>query len=236
MIDYKEYSRLRSIARKRLERLSAAGLAPAVKLPTVAEVRASDSPSYYMNIVQRVLNDVPTLKIARKRETPVNLPIIIPAPEITKPTDAAKEARRKQQAKAARARKAVRESAPDQRTAARQLGYLKALQTVSKQWQQAGIEAGSWLASMTGKEAKEFVAYLDYRFSQADFNAKYVIPQFIEEFGELKKRGHSLEDIQGDFEKFAAEQTQLKKRRRGANAYGMTEAKLSQLWDKFVKR
>lgn len=236
MIDYKEYSRLRSIARKRLERLSAAGLAPAVKLPTVAEVRASDSPSYYMNIVQRVLNDVPTLKLARKRETPVNLPIIIPVPEIAKPTVAAKEARRKQQAKAARARKAVRESAPDQKTATRHLGYLKAVQTVTKQWQDAGIEAGSWLAGMTGKEARIFVAYIDYRFAQADFNAKYVMPEFIEEFGELKKRGHSLKDIQLDFEKFAAEQVPLKKRKNTTNAFGMTEKKLSELWDKFVKR
>ena len=43
-MDYKEYSRLRSIARKRIERAAAAGKIEKVEIPTVAQVRRSADP------------------------------------------------------------------------------------------------------------------------------------------------------------------------------------------------
>ena len=62
-MDYKEYSRLRSIARKRIERASAAGATPYVRIPTVAEVRASANPNEYMNAVRDFLNN-PTASLS----------------------------------------------------------------------------------------------------------------------------------------------------------------------------
>ena len=40
VIDFKEYTRMRDIAVKRSKRLSAAGLAPAIHIPTVREIRS----------------------------------------------------------------------------------------------------------------------------------------------------------------------------------------------------
>ena len=68
--DYKEYSRLRSIARKRIERASQAGIMDAARIPTVAEVRASGNPAVYLNQVKRFL-EAPTLREVRAGSAPV---------------------------------------------------------------------------------------------------------------------------------------------------------------------
>ena len=66
-MDYKEYSKLRSIARKRIERAAAAGLAPYVYIPTVKEVRASDNPEQFMYNVRRFLETGKTVEIVPLR-------------------------------------------------------------------------------------------------------------------------------------------------------------------------
>ena len=63
----KEYSRLRSIARKRIERAAAAGAAAPVHIPTVKEARASADPGQYMQAVQRFLSS-PGSKLSNVRK------------------------------------------------------------------------------------------------------------------------------------------------------------------------
>ena len=71
--NYSEYSRMRSIARKRSERLVAAGLAQTVRFPTVKELKAKGvSPAAAMRSVSSFLSSPTTVKEYKKIE--VSLP------------------------------------------------------------------------------------------------------------------------------------------------------------------
>ena len=65
-----EYSRLRSIARKRIERLSAAGFAPNIHIPTVKELKATGaSMSRATESLKQFLSSGQTVKQARVAES-----------------------------------------------------------------------------------------------------------------------------------------------------------------------
>ena len=166
-MDYKEYSRLRSIARKRIERASAAGVTPYVRIPTVAEVRASANPNEYMNAVKTFLNN-PTASLSAARKQSVTMPEIkfTPLPPATKKeplSPEAKRARRNEQKRRSRAKRAVEQASRSEQDARRKVGYLRALETVAAKWREAGIDAGSWLGVLSPKKAKAFVDYMEYR-------------------------------------------------------------------------
>ena len=238
-MDFKEYSRLRSIARKRIERASAAGATPYVRIPTVAEVRASANPTEYMNAVRDFLNN-PTASLSAARKQAVTMPEIqfTPLPPATKKellTPEAKRARRNEQKRRSRAKRAVEQASRSEQDARRKVGYLRALETVAAKWREAGIDAGSWLGVLSPKKAKAFVDYMEYRFSQGDYNNKYTIDTFIRDFGELVSRGYNFDDIKGDFGAFLDKQKQLKKNAKRTNKYGVTEDEIDSAWRRFVK-
>ena len=238
-MDYKEYSRLRSIARKRIERASAAGATPYVRIPTVAEVRASANPTEYMNAVKDFLNN-PTASLSAARKQSVTMPEIkfTPLPPATKKeplSPEAKRARRNEQKRRSRAKRAVEKASRSEQDARRKVGYLRALETVAAKWREAGIDAGSWLGVLSPKKAKAFVDYMEYRFSQGDYNNRYTIDTFIRDFGELISRGYNFNDIQGDFSAFLTKQKQLQGNMRKTKKYGITEDEIDSAWRKFVK-
>ena len=72
----KEYSRLRSIARKRIERAAAAGAAAPVHIPTVKEVKASADPGQYMASVQSFLSS-PGSKLSNVRKENISFTLHI---------------------------------------------------------------------------------------------------------------------------------------------------------------
>ena len=236
-MDYKEYSRLRSIARKRIERASKEGLTEYVRLPTVKEVRASGSPERYMQAVQDYLNQPSTVSQLRKTgTTPVlNLPQT-PIPPQQRQSDAERLARRREQNRRSKAKRAVEKSAPNEKIASRQVGYLKALETVASQWREAGMDVGHWLGVLSPGKAKKFVEYMEYRFSQADYKAKYVIDTFVRDFGALLEKGYNFDDIKGDFNNFLDKQKELNKNKRRTNKYGITNDEFMDAWGKFVDR
>lgn len=236
-MNYKEYSRLRSIARKRIERASKEGLTEYVRLPTVKEVRASGSPERYMQAVQDYLNQPSTVSQLRKTgTTPVlNLPQT-PIPPQQRQSDAERLARRREQNRRSKAKRAIEKSAPNEQIASRQVGYLKALETVASQWRDAGIDVGNWLGVLSPGKAKKFVEYMEYRFSQADYKAKYVIDTFIRDFGALLEKGYNFDDIKGDFNTFLDKQKELSRNKRRTNKYGVTNDEFMAAWGKFVDR
>lgn len=236
-MDFKEYSRLRSIARKRIERASKEGLTEYVRLPTVKEVRASGSPERYMQAVQDYLNQPSTVSQLRKTgTTPVlNLPQT-PIPPQQRQSDAERQARRREQNRRSKAKRAVEKSAPNEKIASRQVGYLKALETVASQWREAGMDVGHWLGVLSPGKAKKFVEYMEYRFSQADYKAKYVIDTFIRDFGTLLEKGYNFDDIKGDFNNFLDKQKELNRNKRRTNKYGITNDEFMDTWGKFVDR
>ena len=238
-MDYKEYSRLRSIARKRIERASAAGATEYVRIPTVAEVRASANPNEYMNAVRDFLNN-PTASLSAARKQAVTMPEIqfTPLPPATKKepvSDEAKRARRNEQKRRSRAKRAVEQASKSEQDARRKVGYLRALETVAAKWREKGIDAGNWLGVLSPKKAKAFVDYMEYRFSQGDYNNKYTIDTFIRDFGELVSKGYNFDDIKSDFGAFLDKQKQLKKNAKRTNKYGVTEDEIDSAWRRFVK-
>lgn len=237
-MDYKEYSKLRSIARKRIERAAAAGKGEYIRIPTVAEVRASANPGEYMNAVKIFLaNPNATLTAARKNE--IQLPKIdftpVPPGTVKKTSDLEKRARRREQNRRSKAKRAVERASGSEAEARKKVGYLRALETVSKQWREAGVDIGNWLGVLSPKKAKAFTDYMEYRFSQGDYNSKYVIDTFIRDFGELVQRGYDFNDIEGDFGAFLQKQKELKKNAKRTNKYGIAEDEVDSIWRKFVK-
>lgn len=237
MIDYKEYSRLRSIARKRIERAAAAGLAPYTRIPTVKEVKTSANPEVFLREVKAILNEPSTVREIRKSGS---APERISFPELPEPkapmSAEEKRARRNEQKRRSKAKRAVEKSAPTDAEGRRRVGYLKALETVSKQWREAGVDVGNWLGVMSPGMSKKFVAYMEYRFSQGDYKNRYAIDTFIKDFGTLVQKGYDFKDIKGDFDQFLIAQKALERGQRHANKYGITYDEVGDAWHKFVDK
>ena len=236
-MNYKEYSRLRSIARKRLERAFRAGLMPEIKIPTVKEVRASDNPEAFINAVKSILNDSSTVREIRTSKTApkVSFPKT-PAAPVQKLTPEEKRIRRNEQKRRSKAKRAVEKAAPTAAEGRKRACYLKALETVSKQWREAGIDVGNWLGVMSPGMSKKFVDYMEYRFSQGDYKNKYAIDTFIRDFGTLVQKGYDFKDIQKDFGAFLVKQKELGKNQRRTNKYGIASDEVDQVWRTFVNR
>lgn len=238
----KEYSRLRSIARKRIERAAAAGAAVPVHIPTVKEARASADPGQYMAAVQSFLAS-PGSKLSNVRKDNISFTRYDPTPEppVTKRRSKYKSeeerlARRREQKRRSKAKRAVEKAAGSEKEARKKVGYLKALETVAENWKAAGLDVGNWLGILSPAKAKAFTEYMEYRFSQGDYNNKYTIDTFIRDFGALLQRGYDFKDIQGDFSAFLARQKVLRGNMRNTNKYGITEDEIDTAWRNFVKQ
>lgn len=236
-INYKEYSRLRSIARKRLERAFRAGLMPEIKIPTVKEIRGSDNPEAFLNAVKSILNDSSTVREIRTAKTApkVSFPQT-PAAPVQKLSAEEKRIRRNEQKRRSKAKRAVEKAAPSAAEGRKRAGYLKALETVSKKWREAGIDVGNWLGVMSPGMSKKFVDYMEYRFSQGDYKNRYAIDTFIRDFGTLVQKGYDFKDIQKDFGAFLVKQKELGKNQRRTNKYGIASDEVDQAWRTFVNR
>lgn len=235
-MDYKEYSKLRSIARKRIERAAAAGLAPYVYIPTVKEVKASDNPEQFMYNVRRFLETGTTVRNIRKApETkfPVlDLPQLPPGVSKKQPlTPEQKRSRKNLQNRRSKAKRAVEKAAQTEKEREYHVRYLKALWTMADKWREKGVDIGNWLVSLTPKQAREFVNYIDYRFSQGDFTMNYVIDTFSKNYGTMRQREYSFADIEKDFNQFIIDQQLMKKRKKNTNEYGFTQDEIMDIWE-----
>ena len=234
-MDFKEYSRLRSIARKRIERSAAAGLMPLIKLPTVKEARASGNPEAFMAAVKNILAAGSTVTEIRKSGSApvVQLPQLPKMPKQLSSEE--KRARRNEQKRRSKAKRAVEKAAGTEAEGRKRVGYLKALETVAAKWRDAGIDVGNWLGVMSPGMSKKFVEYMEYRFAQGDYNNRYTIDTFIRDFGTLVQRGYDFNDIQGDFSAFLGKQKELQKGKSRTNKYGIDSDEVDSVWRMFVK-
>ena len=235
-MDYKEYSRLRSIARKRIERASAAGAMQYVRIPTVAEVRASANPDEYMRTVKQFLN-TPKATLRESKREGISMPNVgfAPVPAIPKLSPEQKKIRRREQSRRSKAKRAVERAASSAKEAKNKVGFLKALEKVAKDWREKGVDIGNWLGILSPAKAKAFTDYMEYRFSQGDYKNRYTIDTFIRDFGELVRAGYNVQDIQGDFDVFLENQKRLKQNKRKANKYGVDTDEVDSAWRRFVK-
>ena len=238
MFDYSEYSKLRSIARKRIERAAQAGQATYTFIPTVAQIRKSGNEYYFMQKVQEYLAGQPTLTQIRKGATgsTYEFPQL---PEIKKLSAEEKRARRNEQKRRSKAKRAVEQESirrgEDIAKQHKKTGYLKALETVGKKFREKNIDIGFYLNTLSPAKAKMFVDYMEYRFSQGDYQSIYKVDTFVRDFGELIKRQYKAGDIVSDFETFLADQQLLKEKADNTNKYGLTSDEFDEAWTRFVK-
>lgn len=237
-MDYKEYSRLRSIARKRIERAAAAGKIEKVEIPTVAQVRRSADPEAFLKGVKAFLNTPGAGLSWLKADENLSFPRLeLPeAPPNTKLSAEQKAERRRRQNRLSKARARIRKEAGTPEEAKKKASYLKGLNTLISKWEAAGLDAGKWIKGMTPKQLQSFADYIDYRFSQGDYTVKYSIDTFIKDFGEMVKQNYNLENIQMDFGVFLDKQKKLSKNRKQVQKYGITEDFVDAVWKKFVGR
>lgn len=235
-MDFKEYSRLRSIARKRAERISKAGLAPLVKFPTVADIRSGRANARQsIKAVQEYLSSGSQLKTVRQTGfvPEVQVPSVKPAPPVKKLTPEEKKEKKRIRQRLYRQRKAVGRVALSPEKKQKYESYLKALQTVSDTWRKAGFDIGVNLQNMTPSEAQAFVEYMDFRFAQGDFTQHYVVDEFIQDFGRMMQRGFKPGDITSDFSQFLADREAMSN--RADNMIGLSAGEMMNLWDKFIE-
>lgn len=233
VFDSKEYTRLRDIAQKRIKRAASQGIAPVVHVPTVREIRAGIVDSgQAMRELKKFISGGSTVKAIKQTGLVPEFREFPTLPPKQKLTTEEQKARKRERDRLYRMRKAIEKSAPSIATAKKQETYLKALQTISRQYKRMGRDLGIDLSNMTPSEARAFTAYMDYRFSQGDFTQMYVIDEFIQDFSKLVNRGHKPGEIINDFNMFLEHQAEVKVRADNMEGLGILE--FNKLWFSFV--
>lgn len=207
MTDYKEYTRQRDIAQKRIKRLQNAGYKLDVHIPTVKELKASTESGYaekMFSALESFLSGGASL--SRKRES--NARLYIRDESIGKEKLRARDYARRKVAK-----QYERPSKPNQYQ-----GYLKGLRTL-------GVD-------IPPSKLPAFFQYMDYRFAQGDTTKKYVFDIFVDDYITMLKEGYNPNQIISDFEQFEFDMLELNGRYE--NMSGMTAEKALGLWDSFI--
>lgn len=185
---YTAYSELRSIARKRLERLSAAGYVNEnVKFPSVKELKANKiSLKKALNAVNEFLASNVTVTTIKKQ--PTTSTTVFKKSEYGVSTSTINRLKKQEYQQTYRQR--VKALTEDQRSlikAARKLGLKIGPATV-----------------------KPFEEYVKYRYAQGIGSVKYFMANIVEDYMEVTKgRRKHPEEIISDYERFLADRQDL---------------------------
>ena len=206
MINFKEYTKLRDIAKKRIKRGQAAGLAIDVHIPTVKELRNYRDTAQEIELMrlQQFLETGFSLERRRHAEHPKMSP------------EERQERRRKQSRRYRRNKVAREHEKPEHPDAYRR--YVKGLETLGVDIKPSDLPA--------------FFAYMDYRFAQGKSSQKYLFDIFVEDYMKMLTKGYSPGDIINDFEKFEADQALLSE--SADNMLGTDYEQAIQKWDEFI--
>ena len=207
-MDFKEYSRQRDIAVKRVKRLQASGERLNVHIPTVKELRSMDAEKAgaMFHALQTYLEVGASL--SRKRES-----------ERIHYTRE-EEAERKRQYQRDYRRRRIAEAEAREGQPNKYTGYLKGLKKL-------GVD-------LKPSQLPGFFQYMDYRFAQGNASRKYVFDIFVDDYKDLLQKGYKPDQIVTDYERFQADQTALEGRASGMSGYSVEDAISS--WDRFVKK
>ena len=218
MSKYSEYSKLRSVARKRAERLAASGLAELVTFPTVKELKAGGkSVSSAIKQVQSYLN-APTRTRDYRRLEEDERPVFIQEGQQVSVAQKAQEKRERRKAQNREAARRYRERIRS--LSKRELAYKKAAKTLG--------------LNITPANAKAFGEYMDFRFAQGNDKMKYRISLYVEDYIDIiAKTGHKQSEVLDDFQKFLIERKKLKKKKKKMK--GDKRSKIDILMDDFIK-
>lgn len=203
MIDYKEYTKQRDIAVKRIKRLQAKGWSIEYLPQTVKTLRANPAIAEmeFMRL-NAFLTEGPSL--ARKQEA--------------RRTQLTPEDKRRRQ-RYYRRRKVAREIEKmlPAKMAGKYQAYVKGLQKLK--------------IDIPPSKLPEFFAYMDYRFAQGRDDQKYLFDIFSNDYIEMLAEGYKPEDIVSDFEQFAVDQAEIMNRKDLMD--GIDAETAINLWNKF---
>lgn len=224
---YSEYSRLRSIARKRAERLSEAGLSRLITFPTVKELKAQGiKPEQAVRHVESFLK-APTQTRQYRRMDEQQRPVFIQEGTQVVVAERARE-------------KAERRKAQNRESARRYREKVKGIYSSFNKHEVALLKAAKTLGlHVTPALAKTYVEYMEYRFSYGSSKLKYRISTYKEEFEELlvKRSKYGMGDLMKDFNVFMSDRRALQgksKRKRNVNEYGYTGEEVESLFREFI--
>lgn len=214
---YTEYSKLRSIARKRAQRLAESGFSTSLHFPTVSELKAQGiSGKSATRAVESFLNAPSTVRQARRE---VDKPVFIQTRSGAVVTTQSEE-------KAERRRAASRE---------RSRRYRERVRSLSKQ-EKSYIKAAKRLGlHITPSQAKAFAEYMDFRFAQGSDSVHYRIARYIEDFSAtMEKARYSPDEILEDFQSFLLTRSVLVD--NAENMKGYNRSKIDELFSQFLEK
>lgn len=216
---YSEYSRLRSIARKRAERLAESGYTKGLQFPTVKELKAGKiSTSRAMQNVLTFLN-APTSVREYKKVPESQRPVLFqsgPSVLVTSKEEEKKARRREQNRQsAARYRERIRNLTKQEKT------YIKVAKTL-------GVK-------ITPSQAKVFGEYMEYRLSQGSESIYYRVARYVEDYADvIEKKGYKPGEIMNDFYQYVYLNEFLATNEE--SMIGYTPEDIETLFDKYVNR
>ena len=215
---YSEYSRLRSIARKRAERLTSAGLADLITFPSVKELKARGvSATSAIKSVESYLS-APTKTREYKRIDEASRPVFIPTE-----TGAVVTSREKE--------KAERRKAQNRESSRR---YRERVRGLTKQ-EKSYIKAARTLGlHITPSMAKSFAEYMDFRFAQGGDTVHYKVARYVEDFmSAIAKRGYKPSEILSDFSRFLSDRATLQA--HADSMSGVSASDIDALFDEYLE-
>ena len=186
--NYTAYSEARSIARKRLERLTAAGYVNKdVRFPSVKELKAKGvSPEKALKSVKQFLETGVTVTTVKKQ--PIERTTIFKKTAIG--VGVSTVDRLKKQAQQQTYRERVKSLTEDQRA------LIKAAKRL-------GLNIGP-------ATVKPFEEYVKYRYAQGIGSVRYFMSNIIEDYMEVTKgRRKHPEEVLADYERFLADRQEL---------------------------
>ena len=215
--NFSEYSRLRSIARKRAERLSEVGLSSLITFPTVKELKAQGvNAAQAVRAIESYLS-APTKTREYRRIDEAQRPVFVPTSTgvIVTSKDREKLERRREQNRQSsrRYRERVRSLSKQEKS------YIKAARTL-------GLH-------ITPANAKAFAEYMDFRFAQGGDSVHYKVARYVEDYmSVMEKKGYSPNEILNDFNQFLSDRANLMQ--NAENMKGLTPGMIDDLFDDFI--
>lgn len=202
-----EYSRLRSIAEKRIDRLYSHGLASSgISFPKVSQLKSAAEKAEALNAVKSFLASGTTLREAaknpEKRLVTVNkMPAFLTEKQ-------AKEAERRERRNARRRERYAQDKEKrDARNARRREKYRRDKILAGLTDRQKRILKGAETLGLhlPTDRIKQFIEYMEYRFSQVNESEFYLMDKYIEDYQKIMQNSPTVGDIQSDFERFVSE-------------------------------
>ena len=203
-----EYSRLRSIAEKRIDRLSSHGLAASgISFPKVSQLKTAAEKKAALQAVKTFLGSGTTLREAAKNPEKKRLVTVNKMPAFLTEKQAKEAERRERRNARRRERYAQDKEKRDARNARRREQYRrkKILEGLTDR-QKALLKGAETLGlHIPTDRIKQFIEYMEYRFSQVSESALYLMDKYVEDYQKILQNSPTVDDIRADFERFTAE-------------------------------